>query len=137
MQGPLLPVCAQQVLGHRMAPTGAGGSGKGAEGRVQGWLRNGDGKGPAGGGADASDARPAAGSAAATASPTSVPSVIQGVSQTPTVCWALCGDPAGEEVLAVWGSCSDHRDSKQNKICVMLDGDKRKQRKKRDLGVEG
>lgn len=102
MQGPLLPVFAQQVLGRGMAQTGAGGSGKGEEGRVQGWFRNGDRKGPAGGGVDASDASPAdpvPGSAAATASPTPVPSVVQGVSRTPTMCWALCWDLAGEEVL--------------------------------------
>lgn len=37
---------AQQVLGRRMAQTRAGGPGKGAEGRIQGWLRNGDRKGP-------------------------------------------------------------------------------------------
>lgn len=104
-----------------MARTGAGGSGEGAEGRVQGWLRNGDRKGPAGGGVDVSDASLAAASAAATASPTAVPSVIWGVSQTPTVCWALCGTQLARKCLLLWGSCSDHRDSKQNKICVMLD----------------
>lgn len=96
---PLLPAFGQQVL--------ARGSGKGAEGRVQGWLRNGDRKGPPGGGVDTSAASPraqAAGSAvaaaaAATATPTSVPSVIR----APTVCLAGCWDPAGEEVRAFVG----------------------------------
>lgn len=68
-------------------------------------------KGPAGGGVDASDASLAVGAAAATASPTSVPSVIWGASQTPTVCWALCGDRLAGKCLLLWGSCSDHRDS--------------------------
>lgn len=45
----------------RVAQTGAGGSGKGAEGRVQARLRKGDRKGPAGGGVGASAASPSAG----------------------------------------------------------------------------
>lgn len=110
--GPQAPCTMHHAGGPRMpvAQTGAGGSGKGAEGRVQAWLRNGDRKGPAGGGVGASAASPsgpAAGAAAAVASarhlclwsPREAP-------QTPTVCEALCWDPAGEEG-PLWGPCSD------------------------------
>lgn len=122
----------------RVAQTGAGGSGKGAEGRVQARLRNGDRKGPAGGGVGASAASPsapAAGSAAAVASAASVPSVTRGVPRAPTVCEALCWDPAGEEG-PLWGPCFDlGRTTTNPEPCsvAMRENEKRK----RDLRVAG
>lgn len=75
------------------------------------------------------EASAAASPAAATTSrlPRSVPFLIWGVSGMPTVCWAACWDPVGEEVHAFVGHMfQSWRDKKQNKICVTLDSDKRK-----------
>lgn len=85
---------------------------KGQGGSVQGWLRNGDRKGPRGGGVEASAASPcgpAAGSAVAATSLAFLPSVVWAGFLDPPGCQALSGvpgslrDPAWEEVHALVG----------------------------------
>lgn len=113
---PLLPAFAQQVSGCRMtqAQTGAGGSGKGRGGSVQGWLRNGDRKGPLGGGVEASAASPcgpAAGSAVAAASLAFLPSVVWAGFLDPPGCQALSGTWHGRKCVPLWDSRSDWGDA--------------------------
>lgn len=55
VQRPLLPVFAQQVLGHGVAQTGAGGSGKWQRAESRDGSEMGTGRAPTGGGVDASD----------------------------------------------------------------------------------
>lgn len=131
---PPLPVFTQGPR-MRVAQTGAGGSGKGAEGRVQARLRNGDRKGPAGGGVSASAAGPlgpAAGSAAAVASAASVPLVTPG---GPSDTYCVRGPVLGP---SLWGRgpCSDLGRTTKSEPCSMA-GNERKREEKKGLESGG